>query len=116
MTTQELYHLLQLPQDAIARLNDCAQSDLHWLTPEIKALYFNRATAGDGLKAMQAALGEDRDGMRLLWVLLEMARDTWNGYVQRGISLDIFSATMGFVPRFLRTHLAQQGSVAFVWG
>ena len=67
--------------------------------PDTKALCLNRATAGDGPKAIQTTLGEDSDGMRLLWVLLEMARDTWDGYMQRGISRDIFACTMKFVPR-----------------
>lgn len=116
MTTQELYLLLDMPQDAVDCLNSHAQTDLQWLTPEIRTLYFNRVTAGDGLKAMQAALGEDPDGMRLLRVLLEMARETWEGYVQRGISREIFADTMKFVPRFLNTHHQQQGRYAFVWG
>ena len=37
--------------------------------------------------------------MRLLWVLLEIARDTWDGYMQRGIGREIFADTMKFVPR-----------------
>lgn len=54
--------------------------------------------------------------MRLLWVLLEMAKDTWEGYAQRGISREIFADTMKFVSRFLNTHHQQQGRYAFVWG
>lgn len=116
MTSQELYELLELPREVIGMLNSMSPDDLPLMTDASKALYLNRATAGDGLKAMQAALGEDPDGMKLLWVLLEMARETWEGYVQRGISREIFADTMKFVPRFLNTHSQQQGRYAFVWG
>ena len=116
MHTQELYLLLGMPEDVVDCLNSHAQMDLQWLTPEMRALYFNRATAGEGLKTIQSALGDDPDGMRLLWVLLEMAKDTWEGYAQRGISREIFADTMKFVSRFLNTHHQQQGRYAFVWG
>ena len=83
MTSQELYELLELPREVIGMLNSMSPDDLPLMTDASKALYLNRATAGDGLKDMQVALGEDPDGMKLLWVLLEMARETWEGYVQR---------------------------------
>lgn len=116
MTTQELYRLLEIPQEAVSLLNGCAQTELHWLTPERKALYLSRATAAEGLKALQDGLGEDPDGMRLLWVLLEMARETWERYALRGISKQIFADTMKFAPRFLTSHYQQHGYYAFTQG
>ena len=116
MTTRELYRLLDMPDEAVVRLEACAQPDLAWLTPEMKAAYLNRATWKEGLEAIQACLGEDPDGFRLLWVLLEMARETWAGYKARGISLEVFTETMKFVPRFLRSQLQQTGRLIFRWG
>ena len=72
MTSQELYELLELPREVTGMLNSMSPDDLPLMTDASKALYLNRATAGDGLKAMQAALGEDPDGMKLLWALLGM--------------------------------------------
>ena len=99
MTTQALYQLLQLPQDVIDRLNGCAQSDLNWLTPRYQGAVLEPRCCRRWPKAIQTTLGEDPDGMRLLWVLLEIARDTWDGYMQRGIGREIFADTMKFVPR-----------------
>lgn len=115
MTTLELYRLLELPEAVIARLAECAQPDLNWLTPEMKAAYMTRSTTAEGLQALHDHLGEDPDGFRILWVLLEMARETWDGYEKMGVSREIFAATMKFVPRFLATHLKQHGSYAFHW-
>jgi hypothetical protein len=116
MTTLELYRLLDMPDEAVERLNACAQPDLAWLTPEMKAAYLNRATWKEGMEAIQARLGEDPDGFRMLWVLLEMARETWAGYQTRGVSREIFAETMKFVPRFLRSQLQQTGRLIFRWG
>lgn len=116
MTTMELYTLLQLPQEVIQRLNTCAQADMNWLTDEMKTMYLTRATSGEGLKAIQARLGEDPDGFRLLWVLLEMARETAEGYARMGIPTAIFAETMKFITRFLRTNLDQHGCYDFHWG
>lgn len=116
MTTNELYRLLDLPQEVITRLEDCAQPDPTWLTAEMKARYLTRATAEAGLADIRAHLGDDPDGFRLLWVLLEMARDTWDAYEQRGVPVEIFRETMKFVTRFLRTSLQQQGAYSFHWG
>ena len=116
MTTIELYQLLELPQDAIARLEACAQEDLAWLTPDMKAAYMTRAATAAGLEAIKAQLGEDADGFRLLWVLLQLARETWDGYAHMGISQDIFVDTMKFVTRFLHTGKQQHGAYSFPWG
>lgn len=116
MTTQELYQLLELPQEVVSRLNEYARTNPQWLTPERKACYLNRATAAEGYKAILEAIGEDPDGMQLLWGVLEIARETWEGYVQRGISMQIFADTMKFVPRFLSSHCQQHGHYAFTQG
>ena len=113
MTTHDLYHLLQLPQEVIDRLEACAQPDLSWLTADLRARYLTRSTSDEGLEAIRRHIGEDPDGMRILWVLLEMARDTWAQYEARRIPADIFAATFGFVPRFLHQHKELTGSYAF---
>lgn len=115
VTTAQLYELLELPQDIQQTLFACAQQDLSWLTPQIKELYLNRVHFEEGLHAIQSHLGEDPDGMKLLWVLLEIACETWDGYAAMGIGKDIFAATMKFVPRFLQTHIEQQGTCRFTW-
>lgn len=116
MTTAELYTLLELPEEVVLRLCSCAEEDYSWLTDDIISHYLSRPTAQEALEEIQSRLGEDPDGFRLLYLLLETARNTWEGYVRKGISLEIFRATMSFVPRFLRTHLEQHGRYAFVWG
>lgn len=115
MTTQELYRLLDFPQKVINLLNNHAQNDLSWLTAEMKSLYYHRSTASDGLDAIKNNLGEDPDGLKLLWVLLEMARETYDDYERRGISKEIFAETMKFTTRFLNTHKQQHGTYAFIW-
>ena len=115
MIAHDLYRLLQLPQEVIDRLDACAQPDLSWMTADLKAQYLTRSTSDEGLQTILTHIGEDPDGMRILWVLLEMARDTWAQYEARQISQDVFVATFGFVPRFLHRHKALHGSYVFTW-
>lgn len=116
MTTHELYVLLELPQEAVDRLDACAQTDMGWLTGEMKARYLTRATSGDGLKAIEAHLGDDPDGLRLLWVLLELARETADGYARMGVDMRIFAETMKCFAGFLRQGMERFGHYCFHWG
>lgn len=116
MTFRELCDLLELPQEVILRLITCAQPDLDWLTEDLRAKYYTRATSGEGLEAIRARLGDDPDGFRMLWVMLQLACEAWDGYTLRGISREIFTETMKFITRFLRTGKEQTGSYTFTWG
>lgn len=113
MTAQELYRLLELPSDVLSRLEACAQPDLNWLTPEIKAQYLSRGTSKEGLAAMQAHVGDDPDGLQMLWVLLQMVLETHEEYIRRGMGEDVFTATMQMVTRTLHTQRQQTGSYRF---
>ena len=116
MPIHELIDLLNLPKEVVCRLIVSAPADVAWLTEDLREKYYTRATSGEGLQEICAHLGEDPDGFRMLWVALHLACEAWGEYERRGISREVFAATMGFIPRFLRTSLQQQGDYRFTWG
>lgn len=115
MTIQELYRLLDVPQEVVSRLNDEEAAIPFPIDEAIMRRFYCRTTTKEGLEALQGVLGEDADGMRQLCVLLHEALKTWDQYAQRGISKEIFAETMKFVPRFLNSEYAQTGTWRFRW-
>lgn len=72
-------------------------------------MLFDAETGEEGFKALQAALGEDADGMKTLACLARCAAAAHGAYVQRGIADDIYAATMGFLSRFTAENLQKYG-------
>jgi hypothetical protein len=62
------------------------------------------------------SLGDDPDGFKLLTCMLVNALHTHSVYVEKGISEDIFIATMKFFTRFINAHLVSYGTYRFAWG
>lgn len=65
---------------------------------------------------MQAFLDDDRDGIKILWELLNIVcHYSYEEYRKRGISNEIFVATMKFCTRFLCEHYHTFGTYEFLW-
>lgn len=68
------------------------------------------------VKDLQAALGEDKNGYRMLSVMLTLALRAREKYRERGIPESIFLDTMAFAARFVKAHKEAHGDYAFTWG
>lgn len=116
MTSKELYELIELPAEVIEIFTEYASTDPYRVSEEIKSLYLTRETSQSGLERLQAILGDDPLGHKLLWTLLEIARESWDKYEEKGIDIGVFKETMKFITRFLHTHHDQHGTYHFIWG
>lgn len=72
---------------------------------ELQRGYRDYPNMGTALSQVQAVLGNDPDGTKILACMLRAALGAWDFYEENGISQEIFAATMKCFPRFLdETH------------
>lgn len=74
---------------------------------------FDRKTWDRGRMEMQAFLGEDPDGFKMLACMLRSSFKTYEYYEEHGISHKIFIATMKCFSRFIKEHKEGYGKYAF---
>lgn len=100
MELQALYTAIALPEQMLPRL-EAARGRMDWtrLEPTLSRL-MDAQTAATAYGQLQAALGEDDDGM--LCCQLECARRTYDRYLAMGIAPEIYIATMRCFTRFLQ--------------
>lgn len=68
-----------------------------------------------GVRELESYCGEDNNGMKILTIFLHCLVDTYDKYMDKGISDKIFWDTMGFIPRFIKSHKQTYGVNAFRW-
>lgn len=113
---KHLYELLELPQEVRTLLDEYGAERTQEIPEEIYRALFVREEWEEGVKALQSYLGDDPDGIKILWEQLNiLCQYTYGEYVKRGISEDIFVATMKFCTRFLYEHYAVWGTFKYVW-
>lgn len=115
MDHRELYCLLELPQEVAERLH--AYGDIRCVkVPDcLRDKLLKRDEWDEGIRELQELLGDDPDGMKILWELLDMVCSySYGEYVKRGISKEIFAATMKFCTRFLREHVETFQTYKFI--
>lgn len=111
-----LYELLELPHEVRTLLNAYGAERTQEIPEEIYCTLFVREKWDEGIKELQCYLGDDPAGMKILWEQLNiLCQYTYGEYVKRGISEDIFTATMKFCTRFLYEHYAVWGTFKYVW-
>lgn len=99
-------------------VNDVLNYDVTLNYNEIKEMcskLLEPTTWDVGVRELQAYCGEDNNGMKILTILLHCLLDTYDKYMDQGISEKIFWDTMGFIPRFIKSHKQTYGVSAFVW-
>jgi hypothetical protein len=106
----ELPAPVKLTVMACAHLPEVKQAEQH------RALLQDRATWGDGVKAVATTLGDDPDGMKMLAFMLLRAVETHARYVAMALDDAIFVDTMKFCTRFVIDHHKHFGTYAFTWG
>lgn len=82
----------------------------------MKEKLFRRETWEEGVKELQAFLGEDPYCMKILWEQLHfVCTYSYEEYQKRGISDDIFAATFGFMTRFVSGTKDANGKYKYDW-
>lgn len=115
MENNVLYELLDIPRQVRGRLDEYGADRKDALPDEIYRRLFSRGEWDRGVKELQAFLGEDTDGIHILWEQLNIVSSyTYDEYVRRGISEDIFVDTMKFCTRFLQEYHMNFGEYKYV--
>lgn len=116
MTNAELYELLEIPDEVKAQLNGYNAGGESKISPTIRDKILNRATWDEGIRELQLLLGDDSDGMKILWELLNIVcQYSYKEYQKREIPDGIFLETMKFCTRFLREYYQKFGTYQFIW-
>ncbi len=105
MTWLELYELLEIPNEVKLELIAYGNKRTLEIPSTIINKIMKRVEWEEGIKELQEFLGDDSDGIKILWELLNMVINySYKEYVKRKISEEIFVATMRFCTRFLNEH------------
>lgn len=88
------------------------EQDYTLLKPACDKLY-DRATWDEALEELKAALGEDKNGLKMLTLFLVTGLDTYKFYEEKGISEKIFFHTFQCFSRFVREHLVSHHTYGF---
>lgn len=116
MENTELYRMLEIPDEVEKQLMDYGRSRNVPIQSGIINKILKRDEWDMGIKELQELLGEDPDGMKILWELLNIIKNyTYEEYKKRNISNDIFAATMKFCTRFLHEYHQTFQTYKFVW-
>lgn len=116
MTHNELYHLLELPEEIVQALNAYGSHKKDSFPVTIDDLTEKKELIQTLDKQIAEYVGEDPDGFKILWEELNLAVQSYNKYVQKGIPMRIFTDTMKFCTRFLAEYYKTHGCYRFVWG
>ncbi len=112
----ELFGMLEIPDEVERRLVDYGSSRRVQISDAIISKILKRDEWDGGIKELQALLGDDPDGIKILWELLNIICNySYEEYVKRNISNDIFVATMKFCTRFLYEHYRTFQTYHFIW-
>ena len=115
MENKELYRLLELPKEVEKRLIAYGDERSFQLPKAVTAKILKRSEWDKGIKELQKLLGDDPDGMKILWELLNIiASYSYAEYIKRSISTDVFVETMKFCTRFLYEHFQTFQTYKFV--
>ncbi len=115
MTNETLYKMLELPREVVEQLNEYEEKRTYTMSKQDLDEVLQRETWDEAVKRVQAELGEDSNGMKILWEQLNIACSVHDMYVERGISDSIFVATMKFTTRFLQEYYRTWGVYKYVW-
>lgn len=116
MEHNELYRRLNLPGQVVKRLSEYGRTRRGSLPLKVDELIADIGVMKGLEEEIKAFVGEDPDGIGMLWEELDIARNVFDEYQVRGIPEDIFVDTMKFCTRFLNEHYKIYGTYRFVWG
>ena len=114
MENKELYRLIDLPDEIIVRLCEYESKRSVTVSDELKDRLLRRDSWSEGIKELEALVGDDPDGIKIMWELIELVcKYSYGEYRAKGISDKIFLDTMYFFTRSLKEHYSANGRYAF---
>lgn len=116
MTNLELYKKLNFPDEVIEKLTTYEKNRINDMPNNLVQRLLNRTQWEDAVEELKTYVGEDPDGIKILWEQLNIVCSySYDEYTRLGISEDIFIATMKFCTRFLKEYYSQHGSYKYIW-
>lgn len=115
MNNRELYKALDIPREVVEELNKYEDTRIFNMNNKIKSDICDREKWDEAVKSIQEQLGEDADGIKILWEELNLVCESYDRYVQMGIPYEIFVDTMKFCTRFLEEHKRTYGIYKYTW-
>ncbi len=116
MNQSELYVLLEIPNEVRLKLMAYGDSRTSEISNSLINKILHRKEWDEGIKELQEFVGEDSDGIKILWELLNIViHYSYKEYVKHEISEEIFASTMKFCTRFLNEHYQSYHKYKFVW-
>jgi hypothetical protein len=116
MKNIELFRILEIPNEVEKQLIDYGNSRDIQIPNVVINKILNRSEWDIGIKELQELLCDDPNGIKILWELLNIISNySYEEYVKRNISNDIFVATMKFCTRFLHEYYQTFQTYKFVW-
>lgn len=112
MTERELYLAIDMPEEAISRL----EQTVIGLAKDREEELISRLCSNeyDGtVHELKELLAPDEDGWKILALMLRAALRSLEMYEKRGISRQVFVDTMGCFSRFVREHKESFGRYGF---
>lgn len=116
MDHDELYRLLELPEEVTYALNTYGKSKKDSFHIKLNDLMKNTELIQNLDKLIADYVGDDPDGIKILWEELNIALQSYEIYLQKKIPTDIYIDTMKFCSRFLSEYHKTYGCYRFVWG
>ena len=87
--SSEWYGLLEMPEEVTRMLEAIGAKEPIAVPDALKAAYLCRETAEKGCEQIRALLGDDPNGMKMLYAVLQMAGETWEKYRKKGLTFSI---------------------------
>lgn len=116
MDNNELYHLIALPEEVIHKLNTYAKSRKSILHISVHDLIEDSELMQKLDQRIRDEIGEDEDGIGILWEELSIAVQSYEEYEKKEIPVNIFIDTMKFCTRFLLEYHKLYSRYCFIWG
>lgn len=114
MLLSDLYCLLELPDQVVERLCRYEKERDFVLSQELQEKIMCRNSWGEGITELQSQLGEDTDGIKVLYELLRLVSVySCAQYEAKGIPQQVFIDSMKFCTRCLREYFRTYNAYKF---
>ena len=114
MKLVELCNLLEIQNEVQEKLIEY-ESCLDFIAMETELEQMKHPDGWESaIERLNCLLEPDEDGMKILTCQLRCVCDAYDKYKERGISEEIFIATMKFFTRFLQDHKDRHGSYRYM--
>lgn len=110
---RELCERIDMPEEMTAGILEFHNQFDFELIKEYLLQLCHPSTWNNALSEIKKILGEDEKGIKILSCMLRVALHTYEDYVTKGISDEIYVATMKSFTRFVQEHKVSYGTYGF---